>query len=276
MTAVRNALLTDDFVSARAVINLLAAKAPKSWQPQYWAGVLCLRTGKPQEAIRCLRAAQKLADDPYNDEALALAYYLLKQFRLFKISMLRASKRIPSASAPYYYLGRYYVSDDIADFEQAENFLTEAVRRAPTNARALYYLGFCQESRRELESAEANYQQVVKLSGIDTSYHASADLGLARLAILQNELASALHHAQKAEEGAPQNAESHSVLAKLYTKTGDTQRAIREWAITASMDPTDTSARYNLYKLYTQTGNQPLADRALEQYKQIAKLYGTK
>ena len=163
VTAVREAMLADNFESARTAIKTLFQERSRSGQAEYWAGLLCLRTGQSEDAVRYLRASQKLADNAYTDEALALAYYSVKQFKLFVASMSRASESIPDNFAPYYYLGRYYVSVEVADFQQAETLLTKAVKYDPQNARSIYYLGLCKESRGDLERAEFDYKQVLNL-----------------------------------------------------------------------------------------------------------------
>src|ERR1039458_768880 len=56
VAAVRDAMLTDHFDSARAAIKILSQKSPRSGQAEYWAGLLCLRTGQSEDAVRYLRA----------------------------------------------------------------------------------------------------------------------------------------------------------------------------------------------------------------------------
>ena len=275
VSAVRDAMLANDFESARAAIKTLFHERSRSGQAEYWAGLLCLRTGQSEDAVRYLRASQKLADNAYTDEALALAYYSVRQFKLFVASMSRASQSLPDNFAPYYYLGRYYVSVEVADFQQAETLLTKAVNYDPQNARSIYYLGLCKESRGDLERAESDYKRVLSLPTPNTRYLAMAELGVARVAMSTNRNAEALAYAQKAEAALPQEAEVHTILAKLYTTSGDLQAAVREWKTTESLDPANTSALYNLYRLYLKAGDGPLAKEALEQYKAVAKLYGS-
>ena len=102
-----------------------------------------------------------------------------------------------------------------------------------------------------------------------------AELGVARVAISTNRNAEAQAYAQKAEAALPEEVEGHTILAKLYTTAGETQKAIREWKAAESLDPTNTSALYNLYRLYLKTGDETLAKEALERYKALSKLYGS-
>jgi len=273
--AVRDALLVDNFTSARAGIKVLFQKSQKSGQAEYWAGVLCLRTGASDDAIRYLRASQKLKDNAYTDEALALAYYSARQFKLFLALMSRANQRMPSNFAPYYYLGRYYVSVEVADFQRAEVLLSKAIQYDPTNARSIYYLALCQESAGGLEKAESSYKQVLNMPHASPHYLDLAELGLARVTMSTNRHAEAFIHAQKVEAALPQEVEAHTILARLYAERGDSQKAVSEWKVAKSLDPTNTSAYYNLYRLYLRAGDKTLADEAFKQYKAISKLYGT-
>jgi len=268
-------MLADQFDSACTALKILVQKSPNSGQAEYWAGLLALRTGHADDAVRYLRASQKMVDNPYTDEALALAYYSARQFKLFVASMSRASQNLPDNFAPYYYLGRYYVSVEVADFQQAETLLTKAVKFSPQDARSLYYLALCQESKGDLERAETNYKLVFSLPKSNTRYFALAELGVARVDLSTNRGTEALAYAQKAAAALPEEAEGHTILAKLYTTAGDTQMAIREWKATESLDPTNTSALYNLYRLYLKSGDETLAKETLQQYKALSKLYGS-
>lgn len=275
VTEIRRALLSDQFASARSDIQILLQKDNISGEAEYWAGLLCLRTGQPEDAIRHLRVSQQLGNSAYTDEALALAYYAVNQFKLFVASMEAASQKLPNNDAPYYYLGRYYLSVDVADFQQAEGFLTKTVSLSPHDTRALYYLAFCQQSEGSMEPAKSNYLQVLRTAQSSTNYSALAELGLAQIAFSSNHHAEALDYAESAVKGLPYDKDTHTFLAQLLAENGDTSGALRQWQTVQSLDPTSARAAYGLFRLYMKTRDKPRADQALDQFKALAKLYGT-
>jgi tetratricopeptide (TPR) repeat protein len=275
VTEIRKALLNDQFASARGNIASLFKEDTTSGQAQYWAGLLCLRTGQPEKAIRYLRASQKLANNAYTEEALALAYYSVNQFKLFADTMTQASRELPDNFAPYYYLGRYYLSVDVADFQQAEALLSKAIKIDPENARAVYYLAYCQESEGSRDSAESSYHLVLQLSSPGSGYYALAKLGTARISKSTNRKAEALADAESAAKALPGDKDAHILLAELLTDTGDNARALLEWKTAQSLDPTSTRATYGLLRLYVKTGDKAQAKEALEQLRFLSKLYGS-
>lgn len=275
ITEIRRALLADQFTSARASIAILQKRHRASGQAEYWAGLLYLRTSEPENAVRSLRASQYLADNGYTEEALALAYYSTSQFKLFVDAMIQASQKLPDNFAPYYYLGRYYLSVDVADFQQAEALLTKSIKIDPGNFRAIYYLAYCQESEGALAQSESNYRRVLQALNPRTRDYALAELGLARIAISTDRRAEALTYAKRAASTLPNDKEAHVILAKLLGDTDDISGSLREWQTVKSLDPTSTRALYGLFRLYVRTGEKARATEALEQFKALSKLYGS-
>jgi tetratricopeptide (TPR) repeat protein len=236
--------------------------------------MLDLRTGKFRDAIRSFRRSQAIANDPYTTEGLALAYYSVGQFHLFQEAMMEAATQMPNDFAPAYYLGRYYVSVDMADFARGKLYLAAAVLHKPTHVLARYYLGFSQESLGDIEESVATYKEALRLTSHNASYSGLIYLGLARASMAGAQLQDAIAYAEQAEKLAPRDPEVHKILGRLYRETGQLHTAIDHWQMAASLDPTGTAPYYNLYRLYMQTAQISKANAALAQYKAMSSLYG--
>ena len=130
--AVRKAVLSGEISRAAALADPLPPP-----DRQLWRGILAILRNDPTTAIRTLRGG----DHP---KALGVAYYLARQYLLFREQMSQAMRRDPHDFGPYYYLGRHYDSD-LDNAEEASRWFRLAVERNPSYMRAHAYLGSCLE-----------------------------------------------------------------------------------------------------------------------------------
>lgn len=105
-------LLLDQFsTDPEAVLAILLHEAeaePHSAAAAFWLGYFHLKLGNSRMAIRSLRRAQKLGGSPGVEKALGVAYYMERQYVLFRQQMAQALVSDPSDPAPLYYLGRHF------------------------------------------------------------------------------------------------------------------------------------------------------------------------
>jgi tetratricopeptide (TPR) repeat protein len=271
----QNLLSAGRFDAAEKALSAMAQSGFSEAESDYWRGVLELRRGNGYDAIRRLRRAQRLDDNPYTIESLALAYYSVGQFHLFESFMLNAVKRLPNAFAPYYYLGRYYASSGVADFARAREHLARSIQVNAVHFRSFYYLGFCHEAERHIDEAARAYQESIRLAESEKQPFVLPYEGMARILTLQDKLPSAVLYANKAIAKAPQEPDAHRILATIYDHQERFADAVREWEIVTTLDPTDSAAQYRLFRLYTSLGKRDLAARSLEEFKSLAHLYGS-
>jgi tetratricopeptide (TPR) repeat protein len=231
-----------------------------------------VRRGRFVEAIPPLRRAQAANDSPAVLKLLAVSYYGLRQHRLFLAAMEAAQRKQPADWAPYYYLGRYYDSDQ-QDFAQAELYFRKALERNPDHFRAISYLGYCLESTGRKPEAAGQYRRAIALVERARARFSHPYQRLA-LVLLAQDPTSALPFARKAVEQAPEEAASHKALAQVEAALGHGSAAIRAWESAAALDPTDSSVPYRLYRAHLAAGDRAKADAALAAYQRIAALYG--
>ena len=275
VTVIRKLLASGEIAEAEKRLRDSAANGLTAAEIEFWSGVLKVRTGDGYDAIRRLRSAQKLEDSPYVVELLGLAYYSVSQFHLFETFMLEAIRQLPEAFAPHYYLGRYYVSTAVAVFPRARQYLEESVRLNPTHFRSLYYLGYCYESQRALEQAANAYGESIRLAKLQNRTFALPYDGMARILSLQNDFAAALTYANQALSMSAQDPEALKMRATIYERQGRTVDAIKDWEAVATLNPTHAAPNYRLFRLYTEKGQKTDAARVLEEFRKLARLYGT-
>ncbi|HLI34708.1 MAG TPA: hypothetical protein VKW70_06650 [Terriglobia bacterium] len=271
---IRQAFATRQLDEMQKEIDEMLRKSPQDFRGYFWQGFLDLQRRDNYNAIRALRRAEALnANEPVL-KLLAVAYYAARQRRLFELTMKRALRQKPDDFAPYYYLGRYYVSVDAQDFAQAGLYFKEAIQRNPQYFRSYYYLGYCDEIARQLGKAEQNYRKAMALAQAENAKSALPYEGMARLRLLENEAAKALPYALHAARLAEDEAASHKTLAKVYGSLGRQMDAAQEWKRAAELDPTDASPYYHLFQIYSSLGSPAKAKSALANFNKLSAMYG--
>jgi tetratricopeptide (TPR) repeat protein len=251
--AIRQALLTGRILHATNLADSLAPETRKLWR-----GILAIVRNDPTSAIRTLRHA----DQP---KVLGVAYYLERQYLLFRDQMAQAIRQDSADFGPYYYLGRHYDSD-VDDAEQASRWYREALQRNPDYARARSHLGNCLERLGRTEEAQANYEASAALS--------LSQLGLGRLMLAAGEPAAALSFVGKALVIDPRDPAALKLSARIYMELNCPGDAARALARAVAASPRDPSTQYQLYRAWQSLGNATKAAAALAEFERLRAVYG--
>lgn len=258
----------------QTAIDELIRREPANFEGYFWGAFLAIQQRNNYDAVRLLRRAESLKANSYVLKLLAIAYYTLDQFQLFTQTMHRAIQARPEDFAPYYYLGRYYVSSNSNDFARAADYFNEALKRNPDHPSSRYYLGYCDEIGRELDSAEKEYARSTELSEAAGEKFALPYQGIARIRLLEDKPAEALEAASRAVGLAPNDSASHIVRAKALDALHRGTEASAEWERAATLDPTDVVICYHLYQSYSALGRKEKASAMLAQYRKLSAMYG--
>ena len=273
VSEIRAAFQASDLGSARKTADELMQQESENFEGHFWRGFLELRLGNAHQAIRYLRRAEAFTSNPSVLKVLAVSYYMAHQYRLFLLKMNEALQIQPDHFAPFYYLGRY-CNSQLTDFERAAGYFTKAIERNRGHFRSHYYLGHCYESMRDLDRAEREYQSAIQIAEQAGSSFALGYQGMARVRLLQVQTDKALPLALRAAELAPNDAESHRVVAKVYTALERPLDAVEHWERAAALDPTDAKVHYHLYRSYASLGKTDKARAALSLFKSLSAMYG--
>lgn len=271
--AIRNSITSGDLRDAQKLSDELIRQEPGNFEGYFWRGFVELQREDGDDAVRFFRRAEALDSNVWVLKSLAVSYYTVRQFKLFTLKMNEAMQKQPEDYSPYYYLGRYYVSEQIGDFGKAAEYFHKAIQRKADHYQSYYYLGYCFEAQRNIEDGERCYQQSMKIAQARGTKFSLAYEGMARLKLLQNQPAEALEYAKHSAELSPNEASSHQLLAKAYEALGRSTDAVPEWELTAHLDPTDPSPYYHLYRIYLASGKEDKAELAYAKFKKLSATY---
>ena len=249
----------------------ILSKKPADPAAFYWLGLSRLKLREPVGAVQAFRGAEKLGlSTAVSHEGLALAYYDLNQFFLFEEQMKKAAALDPHDATPYFYLGlyRWTIRSDAAG---ALEFFNKALQLHPDDWKSLYQSGNCLEQMGKLTEARAQYSKAIDLVQKNDDPFGWPYQGMARL-LLDERPEAALDFAKKAVSLQPDEYSNHLILAKVYERLGNLPDAIREAEAATVRNPTDSTSRYALYKLYRQA-EDPRAAQTLKTFQEIKSLY---
>ena len=160
-------------------------------------------------------------------------------------------------------------------FDKAAECFQQALRRNPRHFLSCYYLGYCYEVQRKLGAAEEKYRRSIKLAEDAEVKFSLPYEGMARLRLLESKPSEALRYAKKAVQLAPNEASSHTDLAKVYSALGQQAEAIPEWIRVTELDQTDAIPYYHLFQIYSALGMTDKANKALANFKRLTAIYGS-
>jgi tetratricopeptide (TPR) repeat protein len=252
---VRAAVQAADIARATDLANALASADER----RLWLGILAILGNEPVKAIRILRA------DANNPKALGVAYYLARQYLLFRDRMSEAIRRNPDDFGPYYFLGRHYDAD-LDNSEEAVRWFRRALAKDPGYARARAYLGTCLERLGQAAEAEAAFRASIDLP--------LSQFGMARLKLAAGETEEALGWVERALEAEPRDVPGQRLAARLYETLGRPAEALAALEQAARAAPADASLHYLLHRLHRASGREAKAKAELTEFERLRAIYG--
>ncbi len=250
---IRQALLSGEADRATAA----AASLDPAARP-LWLGILAILRNDPNTAIRILRPTGEA-------KALGVAYYVARQYLLFRNQMAEAIRRNPDDFGPYYYLGRYY-DTQLDNPEEAAGWLRKALDRNPGYAQAQSFLGTCLERLGRTAQAEAAYHLSATLP--------RSQIGLARLSLIAGDPASALTITEKVLSANPRDLEGQKLAARIYSEHSRPRDALQALEFAAKLAPREASIQYRIYRIHRSLGEDSKATEALTQFDRLRAIYG--
>lgn len=245
----------------------LAKALPSEAERRLWRGTFAILNNDPVTAIRTLRRTSgnnSGSGEGHHPKALGVAYYLARQYLLFRGQMDEAIQRDPADFGPYYFLGRHYDAD-ADDCTEAVRWFRLALERNPGYARAHAHLGSCLERQGQAAEAEREYRAALALP--------IAQLGMARLKQAAGQTREALVWAAKAAAADPGDPAGHRLAARLHEQLGQAQQAIAALERAARAAPNEASTFYQLHRLYRAAGDESKAKAALVEYERLRAVY---
>ena len=203
---------------------------------------------------------------------MGLAYYDLNQFFLFEQQMEKAIELDPQGAMPLFYLGRYHeiIRSDIS---RALVFFDKAMQLKPNDARSVYHKGSCLERMGQRDEARECYARAIRLVEAGQQGFGWPYQGMARL-LIENEVEQAFEFARKAVAVEGNEYSHHLTLAKVCERRRDFREALRAAQVAANLNPTSSTARYTLFKLHREVGDDQASQKELNMFQKLKETYG--
>lgn len=246
---------------------------PENPELYYLNGVTLFQLTDSMGAVRSLRRAETLG---YNTtslhKSLGIAYYSLRQYKLFIEQIEKALAINPNDHESYYYLGRYYESV-INNFPTALHYFDRSIISKPDFEKSVYYRGYCYEMLGLGTEARESYEVAVQLTEKNNAIFSWPYQALGRL-LMESQPEKALKLALRAVEIEPDLESNHLLLAKMYERKNDLNQSLTELRKAARSNPTATATRYLIFRLLNRLGRREEAKDELLIFQKLKSTYG--
>jgi Flp pilus assembly protein TadD len=215
------------------------AHNPACWMAHNNLGLVFLKQGQTDEALREFQAALRLKpDDALAHNNLGLA--LLNQGQTDEaIRQFQEAIRLKPDYAPAHYnLGLAFLHQGRTD--DAISQCREALRLNPDDASAHNNLGLALASQGRTDDAISQYQESLRLNPDDTLTH----VNLGNVLLKSGQTTGAISQFQEALRLKPDSAEAHNNLGLALLNQGQTDEAISQYLEALRLKP-DFASTYN-------------------------------
>ncbi len=190
-----------------------------------------------------------------------------RQIELLLAALERDREAGGDSADRYGELGNAYHIAELLD--AAAEAYAEAGRRLPGDVRWPYYSGMVDDARGDLEAAAAGFRRALELAPEDSAARlrlADVERRLGRLEPAHELFAAALEHDPAARLGAGRTASAaaHHGLARLATIEGDPATAVRHLERALELAPGAGGLHYPLAQAYRKLGDEERAQAHLD------------
>jgi tetratricopeptide (TPR) repeat protein len=225
-------LLLFDFSSAAGEFSESLKIDPSFADAHFMLGQAHRMSGSFEEALSDYQEALKLKPDFAAARALAGECYRMQGiFWKAKIECSEAMQLDPKLPLPHTILAETYLLQDKTEQCLAE--YNAAVELAPDDPYVHFRYGQSLGALKRWSESEAELRKAMQL---DPQY-ADAVLGLSGVLFGQERLADALSYSKKAVALAPNDVDTHRMLAQLYSINGQHDLSVSEFKIARGLKP---------------------------------------
>ncbi|MBC85846.1 MAG: hypothetical protein CL677_01605 [Bdellovibrionaceae bacterium] len=150
-------------------------------------------------------------------------------------------------------------------FQEANQKLKELLLQAPDSDKVLYYLGFVNESLKDLGSAISYYDKIVP----ESSYYPETAMHSSQLLKEQGEMGEAVRKIRMAVKARPDRPELYAYYATLLDETKDHKLAVEMLEGAVQRFPENTQLHFFLGSMYDRLGS---VKKVISQMEQVIRL----
>jgi tetratricopeptide (TPR) repeat protein len=201
---------------------------------------------------------------------VALDYVLLADYLDADKWLTKMLEWAPSDSEGWYYLGRTKYNEN--RFAEALDAFQRCLKLDPQNVKAEDNLGLALAGLGRNEEATAAYQQAISWQAQSLTKNPGPYIDFGSLLIDENHPKDAVTFLLRAIEIAPSESRAHELLGKAYTRVEDFPRAQTELEKAIELSPHAPNLHCMLAPVYRKQG---LVENAKTEYERCAALTGT-
>ncbi len=231
-------------------------------------GLILYRQERYDESLSDLKRSFAL-DEENPDTSKALGLCLVKMGRedLAETFFEIAVRLAPTDSMAHYYLGlNAYTTKR---FDQAAALFEKSIALEPESVDGHSFLGRTYEALGEVDLAAKHYVQANDLNRASERRSAVPPLLLGSLLFRQASLDHAEGHLREALGYDETSALAHYWLGLVLERRSEIDAAIDELVKAAALAPEDHRPHYALARLHRKAGNARLADEALQRFREL-------
>ncbi|MGW8178975.1 MAG: tetratricopeptide repeat protein [bacterium] len=142
--------------------EILLEQYPQDPQAAYMTAGVAYRLGQFAKAAELADRAIALDDEYVEAYRLkAFSFFLLKDYEKYKASLLALLEKKPNDAEAYYHLGRYYYESNL--FADGLKAFKKSTALDPTQHKAYFFLGWCQQAGGDTESAKQSFRTSARI-----------------------------------------------------------------------------------------------------------------
>lgn len=234
-------------------------------------GFVLYRETKAKESLgEYTQAARFETPGPEDLKIVSFDYVILADYPDADKWLTRVVDETPGDADAWYYLGRTKYNED--RLAEAIVAFTTCLKIEPANAKAETNLGLAYQGLNRIDEAKAAYETAIGFEANSEKRSAQPYLDIGILLMEQSHYSEALKYLQNAAQLAPQNPRVHEELGRSYEKTNKLQPAQAELEKAVQLAPNIPSLHFQLGMIYRREGNK---ESAKNEFDRCAQLNGT-
>ena len=269
-TAIEKLIDSGKLVEAAAALDTNIASAGLTARNLLLRGLIAYGGGRFEEALADLQQSfARNEQDPDTSKALGLCLVRLGREDLADTFFQIAVKLAPEDAMAHYYLGlNAYTTKRFDDSERA---FREAVRLNPAAPENHSYLGRSYEALGQIDLASKHYLIANELNQKRSLPSADPPLLMGSLLFRLGQLGEANRYLREALEYDASQALGHYWLGLLFEQESNLPAAIDALDRAAALAPSDHRPHYALARIHRRLGDSRRADRALQKFRELRK-----
>jgi len=250
----------------------LAQRVAREGESAYSLLLEAMILRKESRYVESLKKTQaSLEKNPYNADVhklFGLNLVSLGKAELAGPYFRQAVKLAPEDAKARYYLGLHLLTGK-KEPELAEQEFRKALKADPGSVDARCMLGVALEEQGRNEEAVAAYRQAIRVAGRRIRPNEKPYLFLGRLLFSLERPEEAVPVLEQALDLNPRSQEAAVALGRSLARLGRVEEALEALRTAAELDPADKSPHYLMMRLYKQQGRMKEAAREMRIFRRL-------